>query len=307
MPAGELHAVTGVAGYTGKYIARLLLENGQRVLSLSGHPQRPHEFGEQVKVAPFNFDRPDALAASLKGVVTLYNTYWVRFSYRNISFGKAVENTITLVRAAEAAGVQRIVHVSITNPSPDSMLPYFRGKSLLEQVVRQSRLSYAILRPTVIFGLEDILINNMAYLLRKFPVFAIPGDGGYSLQPIYVGDMAQLAVQAGQEKGSVIMDAVGPEIYTFEGLARLLAGVVKSRAILLHLPPALALTLARGLGMVFQDVMLTRDEIDGLMAGLLVSSQPPTGKTLLSTWLEQNADRVGKRYASEVKRHFQER
>jgi len=300
----EMNVVTGAFGYTGKYITRRLLALGKAVKTLTGHPHRPNPFGDRVSVAPFHFDRPDELTRSLQGVTTLYNTYWVRFSRGGVTFDQAVANTNILIRAAEAAGVQRIVHISITNPSADSPLPYFRGKALLEQAVMSSRLSYAIIRPTVIFGPEDILINNIAWLLRRFPLFAVLGAGDYRLQPIFVEDVAEIVVQAGQQTEKLIMDAVGPEVFTFDELVRLIASRVHSRAMILHLPPDLALVLSRLIGFLVGDVVLTDDEVKGLMANLLISAGPPTGHTRLSDWLSQNADRVGARYASELNRHY---
>jgi uncharacterized protein YbjT (DUF2867 family) len=299
-----LHVVTGAFGYTGKYITRRLLAQGYSVRTLTGHPDRPNPFEGQVGVVPFNFHDPVALVSSLKGADILYNTYWVRFEHGTSTYDQAVANTRTLIRAAEEAGVRRLVHVSIANPSLDSPLPYYRGKAVLEQAIRESRLSYAILRPTVIFGLEDILINNIAWLLRRFPVFVVPGAGDYALQPIFVEDMAELAVDAAQEKENVVLDAVGPEIYTFDELLHLIAGVLGRRARVVHLPPAVALTLSHLIGYLVRDVVLTPEEIQGLMADLLVSHAPPTGSTRLSDWLRQNADRVGARYTSELKRHY---
>ncbi len=300
----ELNVVTGAFGYTGKYITRRLLAMGRRVKTLTGHPNRPNPFGEQVSVAPFNFDHPDELVKSLRGATTLYNTYWVRFPHGAVTFDTAVENTQTLIRAAKEAGLRRIVHVSITNASSDSPLPYFRGKGRLEEAVMESGLSYAIIRPTVIFGAEDILINNIAWLLRRFPVFAVPGTGDYRLQPIFVEDMAEIVVRAGQQDENLVIDAVGPEVFTFNELVRLIAGTVSSRARIVHVPPGLALFLSRLIGYIVQDVVLTRDEVAGLMAGLLVSEQPPTGHTRLSDWLAENANRVGAKYASELNRHY---
>lgn len=130
---------------------------------------------------PYNFDRPDELTQILRGTSTLVNTYWVRFPHGGSTFEKAVQNTRTLITAAKDAGVQRIVHVSIANPSMDSPLGYYRGKAELERAVMESGLSFTILRPTVIFGAEDILINNIAWFVRGFPAFAIPGDGLYAV------------------------------------------------------------------------------------------------------------------------------
>jgi uncharacterized protein YbjT (DUF2867 family) len=300
----EKNAVTGAFGYTGKYITRKLLAKGKQVITLTGHLDRPDEFRGQVKAFPFNFKRPDALTSTLQGVETLYNTYWVRFDHGKATFESAVANTRRLVECARSAGVRRIVHVSISNPSVDSPLPYFRGKALLEEAIQQSGLSFAILRPTVIFGREDVLINNIAYLLRRFPFFAIPGSGKYHLQPVYVEDMAELAVQAGQARENSIMDVVGPEIFSFVELVDIIAQATGSRARLIHLSPGLALALSRMVGWVVGDVVLTRDELEGLSAGLLVSTQPPTGLTRFSEWVREKAPDLGNEYASEISRHY---
>jgi len=296
--------VTGAYSYSGKYITRRLLERGEEVITLTGHPDRPDPFEGQVKAYPLDFENEAGLVESLKGVETFYNTYWVRFDRGANTQPRAVENTRMLVNAAAKAGVQRIVHISITNPSPDSNLPYFWGKAANEQAVIDSGLSYAILRPTVLFGTEDILINNIAYLLRRFPLFAIPGDGSYKLQPVFVDDVAKLAVHYGYAQDSMVLDAVGPEVFTFEEMVRLIAGTIGLNRNLIHVPPTLALAAARFLSFFVGDVLLTPEEVDGLMAGLLVSSEPPRCETRLSDWLVENKTSVGARYASELKRHY---
>jgi uncharacterized protein YbjT (DUF2867 family) len=299
-----MDAVTGAFSYTGKYITRRLLAQGRQVITLTGHSDRPNEFNGQVRAFPYDFAHPDRLAASLKGVDTLYNTYWVRFDHGQTTYGGAVDSTCRLFEAAQRAGVRRVVHVSITNPSFDSPLPYFHGKAVLEKALKDSRLSYAILRPTVIYSLEDILINNIAYLLRTFPVFAIPGDGKYRLQPVYVEDMADQAVEAGLSEERFTQDVVGPEVYSFNELVALIAAKINRKPWIVHLPPALTVTLAGIIGWWMKDVTLTAQEYDGLSSNLLVSSAPATGKTHLSDWLQANADKVGVRYASELARHY---
>src|SRR6266699_6470050 len=269
MTTPEVNVITGAFSYTGKYITRRLLSIGsapihpcnaagsrlplrgqqgckeKEVRTLTGHPNNPSPFGDAVKVFPFNFDRPRELVKSLQGATTLYNTYWIRFAHGSMTFDKAVENTKTLIQAAEEAGVRRIVHVSITNPAETSRLPYFRGKAMLEQAIKNSTLSYAIIRPTVIFGNEDILINNIAWLLRHFPLFPLFGSGNYSLQPIYVEDMADLVIKAGQQDDNTILDAVGPDVYTFEELVRFIAGKLHRKVIITHVSPGLAFSLAK--------------------------------------------------------------
>jgi NADH dehydrogenase len=304
MSAPDLNVVTGAFGYTGRYITRRLLSMGERVRTLTGHPDRENPFGDQVSVAPFNFDDQSRLTDSLRGTTTLYNTYWVRFSRGKVSFDKAVANTKALIRAAKEACVRKIVHVSITNASEDSPLPYFRGKAILEEAIVHSGLSYAIIRPTVIFGAEDILVNNIAWLLRRFPVFAVPGSGDYRLQPVFVEDVAEMAVGAAHREESMAVDAVGPEVFRFADLVRLVARKVRSRARIVRLNPGLALALSGLLGRLVGDVTLTRDELKGLRSNLLVSDGPPTCHTRLGDWLDRNADSVGIRYASELDRHY---
>ncbi len=304
MAACELNVVTGAFGYTGRYIARRLLSLGKQVATLTRRPIEQSPFGRQVRAMPLQFDRLDALTASLAGATTLYNTYWVRFPRRRVTFETAVENTRTLIQAAQDAGVRRIVQVSITNPSLDSPLGYFRGKARLEEAVRASTMSHAIVRPTVIFGPEDVLINNIAFILRKLPIFGLFGAGDYRLQPIFVEDFADLVVDAGQRSDNMTFDAVGPETFTYAELVRLIRDTIHRRTKIVHLPPSVALAIGKLAGLALGDVIVTREEIDGLMAGLLVSDRTPTGQTSLSEWLERNADRVGTVYASELERHY---
>jgi uncharacterized protein YbjT (DUF2867 family) len=301
----ELNVVTGGLSYIGKYITRRLVADGKKVLILTGHPNRPNPFGNQVTIAPWNFDNEKALFAHFQGATTLYNTYWVRFDYGAVSFNRAVDNTKRLIKAAEEAGIRKIVHLSVSNPSEDSPFPYFRGKAVLEKAVSQSKLSYAIIRPTLVFGgEEEILVNNIAWLLRRFPVFVMPKPGNYRLQPIFVEEVAELAVNASHNVHNKIIDAAGPDIHTFEEMVGLIAQKIRTRSIIFPLSPVISLFLIKILGTMVNDTVLTRDELGALMANLLVSKDPPTGKTRMSEWLDRNADSLGRRYASEFDRHF---
>jgi len=298
----NLHAVTGAFGYSGKYIARRLLTAGERVITLTNSLHRPNPFGERVKAYPFHFDKPQQLVKSLTGVSVLYNTYWVRFNHKTFRHADAVANTLTLFAAAKEAGVRRVVHVSITNPSEDSPLEYFRGKAQLERALVESGLSYAILRPAVLFGKEDILINNIAWLLRRLPVFGVFGDGRYRLQPIYVDDLARLAVEQGRAADNAIINAIGPETFTYRQLVQTLADILGLRRIILPVPPVVGYWAGALIGRLTGDVTITREEIAGLMADLLYADAPPTGQTRLTDWARANADTLGVRYANELAR-----
>jgi uncharacterized protein YbjT (DUF2867 family) len=298
-----MNVVTGAFGYIGKYIARHLLEQGEMVKTITTHPDKPNPFGEAVQTFPLNFDRQDDLIESLRSASTLYNTYWIRFPYGGATFEQAVQNTATLFRCAKEAGVRRIVHISVTH-STNSDLPYYRGKALQEQALIDSGVPYSIVRPTLVFGREDILVNNIGWLMRKFPVFPIFGSGGYKVQPVFVEDLARIAVEAARDPGNLTLDAIGPETFTFEDLVRLIAARIKPGLRLVHIPPSLGILLGKLIGLGLGDVILTRDELQGLMDELLTSKQAPNGTMYFSDWLESHGDQLGSVYSSEIRRHF---
>ena len=303
MPSQDIHVVTGAFGYTGKYIATRLLKEEQRVRTLTNSVNRANPFGGQVEAFPFNFDAPDKLVESLRGATVLYNTYWVRFNYKaDFKHALAVENTQKLYAAAKQAGVQRFVHVSISNPSEDSPLEYFSGKAKLERALIESGLSYAILRPTVVFGPEDILINNIAWALRHLPVFGVFGDGAYKLQPIFVDDLAALAVTQGKSRENRIVDAIGPETFTYRELVRTIGAIVGARRPIISVPPWFGYAVGSAISRMQGDVFITREEIDGLMQDLLYTKSPPAGATALTDWARANAATLGIKYASELAR-----
>jgi uncharacterized protein YbjT (DUF2867 family) len=299
-----VNAVTGAFGFSGKYIAKRLLDGGQQVITLTNSPERANPFGGEVQAYRFNFGDPAELAASLEGVDVLYNTYWVRFNHRRFTFADAIENSRVLLKAAETARVARIVHISITNPSEESPLEYFRGKAIVEKTLRQSGISHCILRPAVLFGPEDILINNIAWLLRRLPVFGVFGGGDYKLQPIYVDDLAALAVEQGQKPENATIEAIGPETFTYRGLVEAIGKIIGKPRPIISVPPSLGFIAGRIISRLVGDVFVTREEIKGLMAGLLYVDAPPASRTKLTDWAARNADALGKKYASEMARRI---
>jgi uncharacterized protein YbjT (DUF2867 family) len=297
--------VTGAFSYSGSRIAELLNDSGREVRTLTHHPDREHPLRARVQAFPYRFEDPVALARSLEGITTLYNTYWVRFERGRTTFADAVANSRVLFEAARRAGVARIVHVSIANPSIDSPLPYYRGKAFVEQALAESGVPYAIVRPTFLFGGgRDILANNIAWILRRMPLFVVPGDGRYLVQPIHVDDVARICLQAAYGRSEVIMDAAGPDTMSFEQLVRAIRNAVGRRTPILHAPPAAMAVLARGLGLIVRDVVLTADEIRGLTAGLLVSHQPPLGCISFVEWVKEKGPALGRAYLNELDRHF---
>ena len=297
-----IHAVTGGFGYSGKYITRRLLDAGCRVRTLTNASPERNCFGDAVSVHRFNFDNPKALVASLEGVAVLYNTYWIRFGWRGFTYEDALKNTLAMFAAARIAGVKRIVHVSITNPSATSPSGYFRGKAQAEESLKETGISHAILRPTVLFGKEDILINNIAWMLRRMPVLGIFGDGRYRLQPIYVDDLAQLAVEQGKGRDNVVIDAIGPETFTYRQLVEQIGRIIGKNRPMVSVPPWFGYLGATAMGWLLRDVIVTRQEIQGLMEERLYVDSPPAGDTKLTDWATQHAATLGTHYASELAR-----
>jgi NADH dehydrogenase len=300
---GSFDVVTGAFSYSGAAIARELLASGRQVRTLTGNPQRAPVGGE-IEVRPLDFAKPAELTQSMRGAHTLYNTYWVRFAHGRTDHDAAVANSRALFEAAATAGVKRIVHVSITHPSLESAYPYFRGKARVEQTLRELGVPYAIARPAILFGGDGVLINNIAWLLRHLPVFAIGGRGTYRVRGIHVDDLARLCRQLGERTDSVVLDAVGPESLSFRELVETVRSAVGSRAVIVPIPAPLLTGVSRVLGLVLRDRLLTREEYRAMADGLADSSAPATGQIVFSEWVAQHADELGRHYANELDRHF---
>ena len=299
----DFDVVTGAFSYSGAVIARELQAAGRRVRTLTGHPGRAPA-GTAIEVRPLDFADPGGLAESLRGARTLVNTYWVRFAHGPVSHETAVAQSRVLFQAAAEAGVGRVVHVSITNPSADSPYPYFRGKAAVEQALGDLGISHAVLRPGILFGGSGVLINNIAWLLRHLPVFAVGGTGEYRIRPIHVDDLARLAVRAGASATTEVIDAVGPERPTFLELVHAIRNLVGSRSQVIRVPGALIPAAARLLGLALRDTLLTAEEYRTMADGLADTEGPATGDTSLTQWMADHKDTLGRVYANELTRHF---
>jgi uncharacterized protein YbjT (DUF2867 family) len=296
--------VTGAFSFTGRFIAGRLLSQERRVRTLTNHSHRPRAEEINAEVAPLQFADRAALVESLRGADVLYNTYWIRFRRGRVGFGEAIANTRTLVGAAVEAGVRKIVHISASNPSIDSHLDYYAAKARTEEIVRASGLQWAIVRPTLMFGTGDILFNNIAWLLRRMPMFVIPGIGTYRVQPVAVEDVAEISTWAAEQTDNVLLDAAGPDTVTFSELVEGMAIAVGRRPRFVYMPPRLTLWGGNILGKYVHDIVLNRQELQGLMEERLVSNEKPRGTRPMDNWLLTSAESIGRTYASELDRHW---
>jgi NADH dehydrogenase len=297
--------VTGAYSFTGRFIARRLMAQDRPIRTLTNHSQRPGTEDIRAEVAPLQFTNRDSLVESLRGAEVLYNTYWVRFNHGRTRFGEAVANTRILVGAARDAGVRRVVHISVSNPSEESPLDYYAGKARAERAVRESGLSWAIVRPTLIFGQGDILINNVAWMLRRFPIFGIPGNGEYRLQPVAGEDVAEIATWAAEQVDNLTVDAAGPDIVYYSEMVESIAIAVGRHPRFFYMSPRNAMRAVNLIGrFLVNDIVLNEPELEGLMSELLVSHERPRGARRFDNWLLSHAEMIGREYASELARHW---
>lgn len=297
-------AVTGAFGFTGRAIAVRLLAEGRAVVTLARRVDQADPIAARLSIYPLDFARPDRLAEALAGVDTLFNTYWIRFPWGAMTFERATEQSAVLFAAARDAGVRRLVHVSVVNADPAGDTPYVRAKGTLERRVAESGLDWAVVRPTLTYGPADILVNNLAWALRRLPVYGMPGDGRYPVQPVHVDDVARICLEAADGAGGVTVDAAGPETMAYRELVGIVRRAVRSRALVLPVPHGAVLAAARVLGLLVRDVVLTRHELLELSSGLLTSSAPPLGRISFAGWVAANADSLGRRWASELARNY---
>ncbi len=296
------HVLTGALGYTGKAVAKRLIENGVPLRTLTNSPHKPNPFGDALDIKPLAFDNPEALTQSLEDAEVLYNTYWVRFNHKLFTFSQAIENTKILFDAARRAGVGRIVHVSILHADEADDLGYYKGKHELEDALQESGIPHTILRPGVLFGRNDILVNNIAWVLRHMPFFGVFGDGKYRLRPLHVDDMAELLIKHGNSTENAIIDAIGPETFTYKELVHTLSEILEIRRLIIGIPPLLGYGVSKLINPFLHDVIITREEIKGLMRGLLDSDNPATGVIKLTKWAKEQRETLGRKYTSEIER-----
>lgn len=300
----DFDVVTGAFGFLGAYLAARLLARGRQVNTLTGHPERQGSLTGKVKVSPFHFERPEQLAKDLEGAKTLYNTYWIRFERGAATFDLTLERTRILAEAAARAGVRHLVQFSSVGADERSDLPYFRAKAEAEKLVAASFPGVTIIRPTLMFGVESLLFNNLAWMLKKMPVFAVCGRGDYLLQPVYVDDVAAAAVTAEPSAESRILEIGGPETCSYRELLQQLAAVVGARLRVLQVRMERLMQMTSTLAHLTDDVLMTRDEAEALVRGMLVASGPAAGSTRLSSWLEDHGQELGKTYQSVLDRYY---
>ncbi len=295
------HAVvTGAFSFLGAAVARELRARGWTVSTLTNR-RPPAGVDPCLRVEPLRFE-PAHLERVLDRADLLVNTYWVRLPAHGATFDQAVARSTLLVEAAVRARVRRLVHVSVSNAAAGRTLGYYDGKARVDEVVRRSGLGHAIVRPTLVVGPGDVLTSNIAWLLRRLPLFLLPGAGRCRLQPVTLDDAARVVAGAAAAGADLDLDAAGPEILSFAEYVALVARAVGRRPWLAPAPRGLTLAALRLLSALLHDDLLTREELLGLEQELLVSRAPPTGASSVSAWLLAHGAGLGHRYVNDRRR-----
>jgi NADH dehydrogenase len=293
--------ITGAFSYTGSAVTQELLRRGWHVHTLTNRATPPD--CESISAAPLRFER-EHIAQQLAGAELFINTYWIRIPWQGQTFDTAVDNSKLLLRAAKDAGVDRVVHVSVSNAAEGTNLGYYAGKDRVESYLRSELDNYAIVCPTLVVGANDVLSNNIAWFLRRFPFFPVPDGGGYRLQPITLADAARIIVDAGESEGNRKIDAAGPDIMTFREYLRLLQSACGVRRWMPAVPGWQALLILKPIELLLRDIVLTKEELLGLKQELLVSKTAPLGTASVEEWLMENGGTMGGAYVNDLQRHF---
>ena len=303
-PSKARVALTGAFGFTGRAIARQLVDQGRDVVTLTRRIDHADPLARSIESVALDFGRPTDLSRALGGVDTLFNTYWIRFPRGPESFERAIAESAVLLAAAREAGVRRIVHISVVGADHDAPTPYVRAKAVVEDMVRASGLEWSIVRPTLTYGAGDILVNNMAWALRRLPLYGMPGSGAYTIQPVHVDDVARICIDLADGKPGHTVDAAGPDVMPFREMVETVRSAVGSRSVILPMPTWTVLAAGRLLGLLVHDVVLTPDEISELTASFLTSRESPLGQIGFKAWVTSNADSLGRRWSSELARNY---
>jgi NADH dehydrogenase len=223
---GSLATVFGGSGFVGRYAVRALARRGWRVRAavrrpdLAGHLQPMGAVG-QIHAVQANVRFPDSVLPAMEGADVVVNLVAILHKTGPQTFEAVhVEGARTIARAARAAGVRRLVHVSALGAGANSAGRYGRSKAAGEQAVLQEFPDAVILRPSLIFGPEDDLFNRFAAMARMSPVMPLIGGGRTRFQPVYVGDVADAIATAvdGKAKPGTVYELGGPEVVTFRGI-----------------------------------------------------------------------------------------
>ncbi len=235
--------VTGATGFVGRALLPRLAEAGLEVRCLvrpsRRSPRLPRGIPMQVSIASLEDAR--GLRAALVGVDTVIHLAGAEWhGRRGDVFAVDAAGTRALVEAAREAGVGRLVYLSHLGADRASAYPVLKAKGIAEEFIRQSGLTYTIVRSTLLYGAEDVFLNVVAALVKLGPgLFFMPGDGRISLQPLWVEDLVTCLEWSLSDLTSLNQTIAlgGPEFVTFGQMVQTVMDVLGVRRLVVPVRP----------------------------------------------------------------------
>ena len=274
--------ILGGTGFVGSHVCEKLSRLPCRVTLATRRSDnaRHLQLLPMLDVAEIDVHDTAALTALLAGHDAVVNLVAILHGSQ-AAFDKAhVQLPLQLVRACEASGVRRIIHISALGASPDSASMYQRSKARGEALLLDSGLDATVLRPSVIFGAEDKFLNTFADLQQLLPVIPLAGSQA-RFQPVWVEDVASAVLRCLEDTSTVgqIFEACGPEVFTLKQLVELAgryAGINggEGRPVI-GLPDALARLQAWVMELAPGDPVLSRDNLDAMKTDNVASGKLP--------------------------------
>ena len=302
----RLVTVFGGSGFLGRHTVRALADRGWRVRVASRRPDlafhvQPQGRVGQVSAVQANLRYPASVAAALRGSHAVVNMVGILTEQGRQNF-EAVHTfgTRAVVRAAQEAGIDAVLHVSAIGADPGSASAYARSKGRAESIVRDAYPAATILRPSILFGPEDDFFNRFGAMARFAPALPLIGGGQTRFQPVFVGDAADAvaAVLSGQGPAGLTYELGGLSVRTFKALMEFVLSVTGRKRALVPIPfgvaryPAMLSELANTLllGAFPKMLLMTRDQVTMLQHDNVVSDAAVAeGRTLRGLGIEPRA------------------
>jgi NADH dehydrogenase len=211
LPLRESHRrpvlVTGAAGMVGTHLCRELVKSGWRVRALvrdsAKAVSRLGHLDLETRVGDIRDS--DAMRSAADGCGSVIHLAAIAIEKSGESYEATnADATAIVLDAANAAGIDRIIHMSQNGADSESPHPFLRSKGIAEDRVKSSTLHWTVFRPSVIFGPEDEFVNVLGRLVRLSPVvFPLPGGGTARFQPISVYDVAKVVCMSLEDQATV--------------------------------------------------------------------------------------------------------
>lgn len=269
----DLVTVFGGSGFVGAQIVRALAKKGLRVRVAVRNPGRGYKLrmlGDvgQIEVVQANIRVPQTLARALDGAQAAVNAVGQAHETGAQSFvGVHVDGARAVAEAAKAAGITRFVQLSGLGADANAETPYARARGQGEAAVREVLPSAVLIRPSAVFGQDDVFFNRLGVLASLSPIMPLIGGGQKRIQPVFVGDVAAAVAAAVADPRSAgkTYELGGPAVYSYEDLFRLVLAETKRKRPLLPMPVGIANVLG-GLGEVMGKIVplappITRDQV----------------------------------------------